>query len=92
VSILSRNASFCECSDNTAGGRSCGRADRRRGKPTSCYNGSEAGDRQQAQTGKKASSATYARANAGAFTGTFGAIVDAIAVAIHLLVAVEPAV
>jgi hypothetical protein len=82
VSILFRNASLRERSDNTAGSCSCSRANRRRGQPTSCDNGSEAGDRQQAEPGKKAGSATYARTNAGAFPSTFGAIVDAVAVAI----------
>jgi hypothetical protein len=92
VSILFRNASLRERSDDTAGSCSCGSANRGRGQPTSCHNGTEAGDRQQAEPGKNAGSATYARANAGAFASTLGAIVDTIAVAIHLLVGVEPAV
>ena len=78
MSILFRNASLRERSDNTAGSCSCGCANRRRGQPTGCDNRPEAGDRQQAEPGKKAGSATYARTNAGAFPSTLGAIVDAI--------------
>jgi hypothetical protein len=92
VSILCRNARLRERSDNTASSCSCGRANCGRGQPTSCDNGTEAGNRQQTESGEKAGSATYARANAGAFPSTFGTIVEPIAVAIHLLVGVEPAV
>jgi hypothetical protein len=91
VGILCRNASLRERAYNAAGSCSRGCANRRRGQPTSCDNRSEAGDRQQAEPGKKAGSATYARTYAGAFPSAFGAIADAIAVAIHL-VGVEPAV
>jgi hypothetical protein len=92
MSILSRNTGLRERPDNTAGSCSSSCANRRRGQPTSCDNGSQAGDRQQAEPGKKAGSTTYARTNARSFPSTFSAIVDAIEVAIHLLVGVEPAV
>ena len=73
--ILVGHAGLRKCSDDTAGGCPCGGADRGRGQPTGCNNGSEAGDRKQAEVGEKSGSTTDAGANAGACAGAFRAII-----------------
>ncbi len=69
-----------------------GHADRGGGQPTRGYDRPEAGNSQQAEPGKQAGCATDARADTGAFAGSFGTIVDTVAVAVNLLVGAEPAV
>jgi hypothetical protein len=92
VSIFFRNTSLGKCADNATCCRTGGCTNRGCRQPTGRNDRSETGDRKQAQSRKKASCAADTRTDACPLSGTFGSVINSIAVPVDFFIGAEPAV
>jgi hypothetical protein len=92
VSVFFRNTSLGKCADDAASGRTGGCTNRGCRQPTGRNDRSETGDREQAQSREKASCAADTRTDACTLSGTFGSVIDSIAVPINFFIGAEPAI
>jgi hypothetical protein len=76
---------LCQRADDAASGRAGCCSEGRRRKPSRRDHWSKARNGEQPETGQQACCATKACADAGALSGTFGTVVDPVAVAIDFL-------